>query len=159
MLCRTTCTILGRGVEKKEEKWVRATYFFPTVHGGRGWRCYRQLDEEQGLMGRQGLVARRSHSELGQQQRLHLVNGLSYWGEKLQMNHRLYAPSWALRSLLSPSRTLQENTRTYKQHGSSGGSVALPSPISSSLPLSVSNNSIWLLQSDLTSSKPKSRTL
>ncbi len=31
--------------EKKEEKWVRATYFFPTVHGGRGWRCYRQLDE------------------------------------------------------------------------------------------------------------------
>lgn len=93
MLCRSTCTILGRGVEKKDEKWVRATYFFPTVHGGRGWRCYRQLDEEQGLMGRQGLVARRSLSELGQQQRLHLVNGLSYWGEKLQMNHRLYAPS------------------------------------------------------------------
>lgn len=65
-----------------EEKWVRATYFFPTVHGGRGWWCYRRLDEEQGLMGRQGLVARRSHSELGQQQRLRLVNGLSYRGRK-----------------------------------------------------------------------------
>lgn len=31
MLCRTPCTILGRGgkkEKKKEEKWVRATYFF-----------------------------------------------------------------------------------------------------------------------------------
>ena len=81
------------GERKEAEKWVRATYFFPTVHGGRGWRCYRQLDEEQGLMGRQGLVARRSHSELGQRQRLRLVNGLSSWGEKLQMKQRLFAPS------------------------------------------------------------------
>lgn len=91
MLRATARTISGRGVEREkkkkgeeeeEEKWVRATYFFPTVHGGRGWRCYRRLDEEQGLMGRQGLVARRSHSELGQRRRLHLVNGLSYWGRK-----------------------------------------------------------------------------
>lgn len=42
-LCRTPHTILGRGGEKNK-KWVRATYFFPTVHGGGGWRCYRQLD-------------------------------------------------------------------------------------------------------------------
>lgn len=109
MLHRTLCTILGRGREKKKEEKKKKKksgserpIFFPTVHGGRGWRCYRQLDEEQGLMGRQGLVTRRSHSELGQQQRLCLVNGLSYWGEKLQMNHRLYAPSRALRFPLTP---------------------------------------------------------
>lgn len=111
-------------------------FFFPTVHGGRGWWCYRQLDEEQGLMGRQGLVARRSHSELGQQQRLRLVNGLSYWGEKLQMNHRLYAPSWALRSLLTPQHHTsrkKNNTHTYKPYSSAGVSEALPPPISSSL--------------------------
>lgn len=90
MLHTTARTISGRGVErkkrKKEEKKKKSgsgrPIFFPTVHGGRGWRCYRQLDEEQGLMERQGLVARRSHSELGQRQRLHLVNGLSYWGRK-----------------------------------------------------------------------------
>lgn len=88
-----------RGGERKEKKKRKKKsgsgrpIFFPTVHEGRGWWCYRQLDEEQGLLGRQGLVARRSHSELGQQQRLCLVNGLSYRGEKLQMNHRLYAPS------------------------------------------------------------------
>lgn len=97
MLCRTTpSTILGKGEGKKKRRRKVGQgdlFFFPTVHEGRGWRCYRQLDEELGLMGRQGLVARRSHSELGQQQRLRLVNGLSYWGEKLQMNHRLYAPS------------------------------------------------------------------
>lgn len=111
MLCRTPRTILGRGGKKKKKKSGSGRpIFFPTVHGGRGWRCYRQLDEEQGLMGRQGLVARRSHSELGQRQRLRLVNGLSYWGEKLQMNHRLYTPSWALRSLLA----LQP--RTSKAH-------------------------------------------
>lgn len=79
-----------RARERKEKRRRRRRrkvgqgdlFFFPTVHGGRGWRCYRRLDEEQGLMGRQGLVARRSHSELGQRRRLHLVNGLSYWGRK-----------------------------------------------------------------------------
>lgn len=45
ILCRTPCTMSGRREKKKEEKWVRATYFFPTVHGGRGWWCYRWLDE------------------------------------------------------------------------------------------------------------------
>lgn len=142
-----------RGKKKKKSGSGRPI-FFPTVHGGRGWRCYRQLDEEQGLMGRQGLVARRSHSELGQQQRLRLVNGLSYWGEKLQMNHRLYAPSWALRSLLTPQPHTSK-TCTHKPYSS----AALPPPISSSLPLSVFSNSIWLLQSDLTSSKSEPHTL
>lgn len=160
MLCRTPCTISGRGEKKRRRKVGQGDlFFFPTVHGGRGWRCYRQLDEEQGLMGRQGLVARRSHSELGQQQRLRLVNGLSYWGEKLQMNHRLYAPSWALRSLLTPQPHTSKNTRTYKPYSSAGVSEALPPPISSSLPLSVSSNSVWLLQSDLTSSKPEPHRL
>lgn len=111
-------TALGRGERGEEKKKERRKvgqgdlFFFPTVHEGRGWRCYRQLDEEQGLMGRQGLVARRSHSELGQQQRLCLVNGLSYRGEKLQMNHRLYAPSRALRSLLAPQTHTSKNTHS-----------------------------------------------
>lgn len=81
---------LREGIKEGEEKKKKARrkvgqgdlFFFPTVHGGRGWRCYCQLDEERGLMGRQGLVARRSHSELGQRQRLRLVNGLSYRGRK-----------------------------------------------------------------------------
>lgn len=153
------CTISGRGEKKKKKSGSGRPIFFPTVHGGRGWRCYRQLDEKQRLMGRQGLVARRSHSELGQQQRLRLVNGLSYWGEKLQMNHRLYAPSWALRSLLTPQPHTSKNTRTYKPYSSAGVSEALPPPISSSLPLSVSSNSVWLPQSDLKGSKPEPHTL
>lgn len=128
-------------------------FFSPTVHRGRGWRCYRQLDEEQGLMGRQGLVARRSHSELGQQQRLRLVNGLSYWGEKLQMNHRLYAPSWALRSLLTPQSHTSKNTCTYKPYSGTGVChfpyiPLLPSQ-SPLIPFDYSS-----LQSVLTSSKP-----
>lgn len=109
-------------------------------------------------MGRQGLVARRSHSELGQQQRLCLVNGLSYWREKLQMTHRLYAPSWALRSLLTPQLHTSKNTGTHKPYSCAGVSEALPPSISSSL-LSVSSNSVWLLQSDLTSSKRKPYTI
>lgn len=75
------------------------------------------------------------------------------------MNHRLYAPSWALRSLLSPQPHTSKNTRTYKHYSSTGASEALPPPISSSLPLSVSSNSVWLLQSDLTSSKPQPHAL
>lgn len=125
---------LREGRKKRRKVGQADLFFFPTVHKCRGWRCYRQLDEEKGLMGRQGLVARRSHSELGQRQRLHLVNGLSYWGEKLQMNHRLYAPSWALRSLLSPQRYTSKNTHTYKCYSCVGVSEVLPPLISSSLP-------------------------
>lgn len=91
MLCRNPCTILGRGGEKKSGSG-RPIFF---SHSSRRQRVavLSSVRLEQGLIGRQGLVVRRSHSELGQRQRLRLVNGLSYCGEKLQMNHRLYAPS------------------------------------------------------------------
>lgn len=64
-LCRTPHTILGRGGEKKKKKVGQGDLFFS--HSSRQWRVavLSSVRLEQGLMGRQGPVAKRSHSELG----------------------------------------------------------------------------------------------
>jgi len=65
-------------------------FFFPPQFRGRGWRCYRQLDEEQGLMGRQGPVARTQPLRTGSAAEATACHAR---GEKLQMNRRLYTPN------------------------------------------------------------------
>lgn len=70
----STHTVIEREKHSHRGKSGSWRPIFLTVHGGRGWQSCRQSD------GEQGLVSRRSYMEVGQRQRLHLVNDLSYCG-------------------------------------------------------------------------------
>lgn len=77
-------------------------------------------------MGRQGLVGRHSRSEVGQRQRLRLVNGLSSRAETLQMNLRLNPPERS--TAVSPLATAAHfrNSRAVSPHSRKGLREVLP---------------------------------
>lgn len=77
-------------------------------------------------MGRQGLVGRHSRSEVGQRQRLRLVNGLSSRAETLHMNLGLNPPK--LSTAVSPLATAAHfrNTRAVSPTAGRGSGRYCP---------------------------------